>query len=365
MFAGAPSAAPEVEGCEPERIAAPVRRPPLPASTTAPTSPDPLGGFLPSLTPFVSLEPARIPITDLPEGASHQVVANSLAGVGRLRRLELQRTGLENLEPLQQLERLEVLLVFDTAVSDVTPLAHLTMLRELDLRSTRVADAAPLSHMHRLKSLALDETEVKDIRPLLGLRCLESLSLSATAVASVRGMSRLRQLRHLALDDTQVTNLWPLARVAQLRELSLTRTKVVDLRPLVRLKNLRKLSLNGTPVADVRALARMPQLEQLDLRGAAVTMDDMDVLIDALPYTVIHTNLYKDEIQRLQAAQKQMQHAMYDFSQAELLWALPGRQMEALDLARESLHTLVDIGVFADAQRVAVATWLTERGAGN
>ena len=75
-----------------------------------------------------------------------------------------------DLEPLREMQELEVLEVSRSRVADLSPLASLRELRRLDLSRTRVVDLGPLAELAKLASLGLAGTPVSDLSALSGLR---------------------------------------------------------------------------------------------------------------------------------------------------------------------------------------------------
>ena len=76
----------------------------------------------------------------------------------------------EAIESLARIGQVVELSLERATVTDLTPLAGLTAVRSLDLSSAQVDDIAPLARLTGLKSLNLSRTHLVAIAPLAGLK---------------------------------------------------------------------------------------------------------------------------------------------------------------------------------------------------
>lgn len=119
----------------------------------------------------------------------------------------------EDLEPLADLENLEVLHLENTGITDagLQHVRDLTNLKELSLYGTHVTSAGLeyVRGLTNLRNLGLNGTEVNDygLKHLAALKNLESLWLDGTAItdAGLRSLIPLKQLQNLGLRESQVT----------------------------------------------------------------------------------------------------------------------------------------------------------------
>lgn len=195
-----------------------------------------------------------------------------LGKLARLRELYPGRIGEAGLAHLGELPALRTLALHVNPIG-AAGLAHLgrmTSLRSLDLAHTQVGDDA-LAHLARLaalRELNLSNTAVGDagMAHLAGLAELRALDLSATRVgdAGVATLATLGRLTTLALVDAPITDagLEHVASLGRLQSLDLGGTAVGDpgLARLARLRELRVLGLNATRISD-RGLAHLAALE--------------------------------------------------------------------------------------------------------
>ena len=124
-------------------------------------------------------------------------------------RLDLSKSHVATLPPLQQLPDLQSLDLHGSDVATVQSLDGLTALRELDLSHTKLATLPPLQDLTALRRLDLSDTPIETLPPLDALASLQELSLSHTNLTTVPPLDRLSELRRLNLTDSKVTSLSP------------------------------------------------------------------------------------------------------------------------------------------------------------
>jgi Leucine-rich repeat (LRR) protein len=111
---------------------------------------------------------------------------------------------------LGRLDKLQIVYLGETQISDLTPLAEMKALWLLTLNATRVSDLSPLAGLTGLRDLDLDQTKVSDLSPLAGLTGLTGLSVSRTGVSDLSPLAGLAGLVSLLLDWTRVIDLRPI-----------------------------------------------------------------------------------------------------------------------------------------------------------
>ena len=216
-----------------------------------------------------------------------------VAEVAGLTVLNLDLTGVSDIEPISKVEALQLLELGETAVSDLAPLASLTKLHTLGLTRTPVADLTPLAGLSKLQMLWLSYTPVADLGPLRSLKALKKLGLTQTSVANldpIEGLDelewlllggapladfavirRLGSLECLDLSGTAFSDLAAVSKLAKLQMLWLSYTAVGNLAPISNCFALRKLWLDHTSVTDVSPLVRLTSLTELTLQGSNVS----------------------------------------------------------------------------------------------
>jgi internalin A len=196
-----------------------------------------------------------------------------------------------DLAPLQALDRLDVVELTDTPITD----AGLTYLEGLNLTSLVLANIDPaepnvhvtdaglacLRGMTRLRNLELIGTDVSDagLKHLGQMTGLESLGLPQTKVtgAGLAHLGKMAHLKSLRLFGTPMTDvgLGQLRGMVSLQDLRLggTRTTDAGLANLAGLTMLRRLDLGTENCSDagLAHLAGLTSLQELSLEGARIT----------------------------------------------------------------------------------------------
>jgi serine/threonine protein kinase len=123
-------------------------------------------------------------------------------------RLDLSKSQLTTLPPLQQLPDLQSLDLRASDVATVESLDGLAALRELNLAHTKIASLPSLQDLTALQRLDLSDTPIEVLPPLDALGALQELNLSHTnRLTTVPPLDRLTELRRLNLTDSRVTSL--------------------------------------------------------------------------------------------------------------------------------------------------------------
>jgi Leucine-rich repeat (LRR) protein len=194
-----------------------------------------------------------------------------LAQLEKLESLELYATEVADLSSVAQLSSLKSLDLGHTKVVDVSMLAKLVNLESLDLSYTDVADVSALAQLKNLKSLDLLRTKVVDVSALAQLTNLDSLNLSRTSVIDVSALAQLTNLKSLYLSGSKLLEVGTLREFKYLASLDLGKTNVLAVSALAQLTNLESLNLTDTKVENILALENLTNLKELDLSGTKVS----------------------------------------------------------------------------------------------
>jgi len=206
----------------------------------------------------------------------------------KVEQLDLSRSKITDLRPLEALTELKILHLYDTGVSDLEPLKALTGLRELRLSRTYIKNIAPLAALTGLQGLWIDGTQVSDIEPLKGLARLQTLDLGYTNVSNLEPLQSLANLRMLWLPVSKINNIEALSGLTKLQKLCLRDTCVSSVEPLTALTNLQVLDLCRTQVSDLKPLYGLTGLKSLDIRQTIISDKQIAQLQKNLPMLKIN-----------------------------------------------------------------------------
>ncbi|MDE0484832.1 MAG: leucine-rich repeat domain-containing protein [Candidatus Poribacteria bacterium] len=164
-----------------------------------------------------------------------------------------------DLRPLSTLINLEVLSLWNTWISaDISALAGLKKLRVLELSSNQIEDISLLEGLTELRILQIKGSPIKDLHPLANLTNLRRLYLSdvspITLNLDISPLANLIHLEVLFLENCKVSDISLLAGLKKLRVLDLSNNQILDFSPLAGLTELRTLLIRGNWTHDISPL---------------------------------------------------------------------------------------------------------------
>lgn len=118
---------------------------------------------------------------------------------------------------------------------DLKPIEKLQNLRSLGIFDTPVSNFESIKDLANLKSLILYNTNISDLEPLRKLTNLECLDLANLHISTLEPLKNLNNLRILNLHDNLMSDLEPLKEIKSLRRLdirncpNITDQQVLDL----------------------------------------------------------------------------------------------------------------------------------------
>jgi len=193
-----------------------------------------------------------------------------------LKELEFYGAPVQDLEPISGLKSLEKLVLSDTQVEKLDSIVKLTNLQRLSFSKTNITDLRPLKGLTKLQWLEFDQVHVIDLGSLGGLKNLRSLYLSGTQVSDIGALSGLTKLERLYLRDTRVSDIGALSGLTKLEWLYLRSTQISDIGSISGLTKLERLELSETQVSDIDVLLGLTNLQEVYLDDTPV--GDVDVL---------------------------------------------------------------------------------------
>ena len=145
--------------------------------------------------PDPALRAAVRQVLNVPEG-----VALQQRDMRQLTDLAIPSMAIAELTGLEHAAGLTTLVAIDNRISDLRPLAGLERLRFLDLGGNQIEDVSPLQGLHNLEVLRLWGNRVRDVWPLAGLTQLRELWLNGNRISSFSHLDGL-QLETLTKGD--------------------------------------------------------------------------------------------------------------------------------------------------------------------
>ena len=174
---------------------------------------------------------------------------------------------LKDLSPLNRLEGLMCVEIFQCDIRDISPLANIPTLESIWISGGSELQPCDLTPLKKLSSLCLryDHCTIPKVTglPLKGIYLSE--------IDNLTGIEGLAELTHIDISDNHaLSDVSPLASCPNLKYLSAAHTAVCDLMPLKEHPGLEEINIGGTPVTDVSPLAAIPTLWRICLYGSAV-----------------------------------------------------------------------------------------------
>ncbi|MEI6408284.1 MAG: hypothetical protein WCR52_02780, partial [Bacteroidota bacterium] len=137
------------------------------------------------------------------------------------------------------------------SLNDLSPIAELGKLEILDFSYTMVNDLGPLSRLSNLECIFCGSTLIKDLSPLVDLKKLKYIFCGLTKIKDLSPVAKIKSLTHLFCFETLIEDISGLRTLDNLQEFSCSYTKVIDLAPIRSLVNIQALALNSSRVTDL------------------------------------------------------------------------------------------------------------------
>jgi serine/threonine protein kinase len=120
-----------------------------------------------------------------------------VSGLTNLQDLLLWNSGITNIEPIRNLDRLSYLRLSANNIEDISPISGKPNLECLYLQNNLITDISSLQNLPKLKTLSLADNLISDITPLLGFRSLTHLELQGNSIIDFSGIDQLTQLQYI------------------------------------------------------------------------------------------------------------------------------------------------------------------------
>jgi Leucine-rich repeat (LRR) protein len=225
---------------------------------------------------------------------------------------------IQDIEPLRNLQKLQVVYANKTAIKDLSPLKDQHEIRILDISDTQINDIAVVTSFTKLRLLRADNTDIQNLDALQALPNIQKIYVDQTAIDNSlveeflrkrptclvvyktdnvetwwnelpdgwkevfqtqisispksrrEDLHRLIELEALHFKDAAVSDLLSLSAFVRLKELDFSGTGISDLTPISNVKSLRTLQATNSPIRELAPLAVLISLEELDISNTPV-----------------------------------------------------------------------------------------------
>jgi Tol biopolymer transport system component len=167
-------------------------------------------------------------------------------------------------------------------VRDLSPLAGLTRLKTLELYLNPVEDLSSLANLTRLERLSLHSDYIRDLSPLAGLVQMQRLSLGGWGFDDLSPLADMSKLTMLTIRGTQMRDLASLTGFKKVSILDLGYNRIEDVSPLSLLTGLVRLSLFGNQIRDISPLLELPHITEVGLGENPLSQKAREIDIPAL-----------------------------------------------------------------------------------
>jgi len=227
------------------------------------------------------------------------------------------KSEIRNLEPLRKLQRIRVLIAYETGISDLSPLRNHPEIQWLDISKTEVTDVSVMVNLKALKVLKANDCKIENISSLkvnslisfyadqsriddliaskflqnnpacliiyktdrlkgwwsgLSLHWRDAFleSMDKGKDPTSENLHRLTQLEKFQFKDIPVASLTPLTEFVRLRELHFSGTNLINISPIESIKSLKSLHATNSPIMKLDSLELLTELEDLDISNTPI-----------------------------------------------------------------------------------------------
>lgn len=230
----------------------------------------------------------------------------------------MDNISIRGIEPLRELQKLQVIIAAKTAIGDLSPLKEHREIRWLDISNTHVSDISMLTGFTKLKELRADNTNIQNIDALAAIPGIQKIYADQTAIDNLlaeeflqkrptclvvyktnslenwwnelsdswkevfqaqisinpksrrEDLHRLVELEALHVKDAAINDLSSLIAFIRLKELDFSGTAISDVSPLSNIKSLKSLHATNSPIRELEPLSVLTTLEDLDISNTPV-----------------------------------------------------------------------------------------------
>lgn len=166
-----------------------------------------------------------------------------------------ERAGIEDISPLKELNKLELLRLSHNNIQDISELSGLTSLKKLYLSHNDISDLTPIYNLN-ITDLDIAFTLIEDIAPIVKFNDLRMLGVIKTPIKNFSVLSNMEELREFHASDSGLNNI------------DFLRTHI----------NLKKLYIRDNNIANFKALEKIIEPEYIDANGQKIKYEDKVVV---------------------------------------------------------------------------------------
>ena len=141
--------------------------------------------------------------------------------------------------------------------------------RKLIIRYEAIDNTAQLQDMRRLEHLILFGVGMTHMRDVAALINLTNLNLCYNSIVDITPVRQLTKLKELYLFNNNISNIQSLSALSELSILKLCHNKITDISPLRNLRKLKVLDISNNMIHDFSVLKTLKNLEELTIGGGS------------------------------------------------------------------------------------------------
>lgn len=194
--------------------------------------------------------------------------------------VKIHKQKITDIEPLSELNSLQILYLTGNPISDFSPLKPLLRLYNVEISQTLINDLSPFYGLPRLDRLMLSDCIQYDAEQLRGLKSVEDLDASG-CVDSYQYLPD-NQFYYLSLSSSGFNSFdWISPSKESLHILDISTTKIKSLNGIEAFINLEVLHIQHCDISDLEPLLSLPNLKEIevseDMREAVEAIADRAV----------------------------------------------------------------------------------------
>jgi Leucine-rich repeat (LRR) protein len=240
-----------------------------------------------------------------------------LAKIPLIDSLNIENTSINTLEPIIKLQKLKVVIMNHSRITDLLPLKGNKEIRHLEISDTEIKDISTIVHFPNLKILYADNSKIENIELLIvpGLERLYAdhtpvhdiivkefldknpaclvvyktdplnrwwnnlspnwqevfkIQIKTSVTPTREQLHQLTEQESLEFKDIPITDLSGLSEFIRLKELHFSGTAMINIAPLDNIKSLTSLHATHSPIQSIESLNSLSELEDLDISNTPI-----------------------------------------------------------------------------------------------